>query len=153
MVILHRYRNSGSSNKSLSKLGQDDHPITSVSKSKEPDRRLVPAADFCPECASIVEVELECTGEGEFVSEYRGVCLMCASQQQHFEAATPNPRQIQSSTDGRWGIDQGWRLGKVERIQCFLFREHCRTVGSPRWSYSRAYSIKKAWTMSADFVV
>lgn len=135
MVMLHRYsssRSSGSSssNNPLSKLRQDDTRKTSASKSRVPGRRVVPAVDFCPECASIVEVELECAGEGEFVAEYRRACSMCVSEQQPWlrstnKIETPNPWRIQANTNRHCGVDQSWPIGKkVKARLMFCFKNN-----------------------------
>lgn len=122
MVMLQRYSSSRSdnSNNPLSKLRQSDARKTSVSNGRVPGLRVVAAADFCPECASIMKVELECTEEGEFVAEYREICSMCGNQQQTWRGSTtPNPWRIQ---DRRCGIDQEWWLRKVKRLGCFGLR-------------------------------
>lgn len=127
MVMLHRYSSSRSSGGPISKLRQDDTRMTSMSESMAAGRRVVPAADFCPECSSVVEVELECTGEGEFVAEYRGVCSMCVGRQlpqsTNYKPATPpNPWRILAGNNRRCDIDRNWRLEKVKRAECFVSR-------------------------------
>lgn len=96
--------------------------MTTVSESMVAGRRVVPAADFCPECSSVVDVELEYTGEGEFVAEYRAVCPMCVGRQlplrsTHFKR--------------RCDMDRNWRLEKVQSVECILLREQYKTVASP----------------------
>ncbi|CAM9108270.1 unnamed protein product, partial [Pylaiella littoralis] len=104
MVMLQRYSSSRSdiSNNPLGKLRQSDARKTSVNNGRVPGLRVVAAADFCPECASIMKVELECTEEGEFVAEYREICSMCGNQQQTWRGSTtPNPWRIQDLSCNR----------------------------------------------------
>ncbi|CAM9753477.1 unnamed protein product, partial [Ectocarpus sp. 4 AP-2014] len=101
MVMLHRYQNSSSSGNDsdaplVGKLRQDHvqtagreapHKRNSTGTSHG---RMVPAADFCLHCASIVKVELECTSEGEVIAERRRTCSVCETAMR--EELTPNWR-------------------------------------------------------------
>lgn len=128
MVTLHyslsRYSGgvgSNSSNNTLGEVHHDGARNTSFQRSRTSGHQtLVPAADFCPECASIVEVELECNRAGEFVAEHRRGCSACERDQQtlltqNVKGEAPNSRRF-SSTRQRYqycNLDKNWRLWKV----------------------------------------
>lgn len=38
---------------------------------------IVPAADFCPRCSSVVQVAFEYTAQGKLLAEHRGGCAPC----------------------------------------------------------------------------
>lgn len=90
MVILRRYNsgnNSSSKTDSLGKLRLEDarrtgpHTRFRIDKSlRANDSGVVPAADFCRSCASIVEVKLEYVRNGDVV-EHRGPCSVCESNE------------------------------------------------------------------------
>lgn len=88
MVMLHRYQNSSSSGNDsdaplVGKLRQDHVQTAGREARHKRDSTgtshgcMVPAADFCLHCASIVKVELECTSEGEVIAERRRACSVC----------------------------------------------------------------------------
>lgn len=121
MVSLHRYgskthRGNVHQNAAVRK--------TNVCRSSIPGRGLVPASDFCPECGSIVPVELERSNEGEFIAEHRWGCSVCESGQR--------TRLASASTDRRRFLDEDWRRWKVQRWSLVVvsISEHQR--GSPR---------------------
>ncbi|CAM9823867.1 unnamed protein product [Ectocarpus sp. 12 AP-2014] len=126
MVMLHRYQNSSSSGNDfdaplVGKLRQDNvqtggrearHKRDSTGASHG---RMVPAADFCIHCASIVKVELECTSEGKVIAERRRACSVCETATR--EELTPNWQStnhclFQRGTDHLhfpWGSSTAWK--------------------------------------------
>lgn len=114
MVTLHRY----SSKTHRGNVQQDAVRKTSVCRSSIPGRGYVPAADFCPECGSMVPAELECSNDGEFVAEHRWGCSVCESGQRTCFASanktgTPGSHRITGNNSRRRFLDQDWRLWKV----------------------------------------
>ncbi|CAN0279822.1 unnamed protein product, partial [Ectocarpus sp. 12 AP-2014] len=88
MVMLHRYQNSSSSGNDfyapLVGTLRQDHVQTAGREARHKrdstgnsHGRMMPAADFCLHCASIVKVELECTSEGKVIAERRRACSVC----------------------------------------------------------------------------
>ena len=115
MVTLHRYsskidRGNVYQNTAVRK--------TSVRGNDIPGRGLVPASDFCPECGSIVPVELERSSEGEFIAEHRWGCSVCEIGQSTCRGTTQKAGMKRSrrivSTSRRRFLDEDWRRWKVQ---------------------------------------
>lgn len=121
MITLHRY----SPKTHRGNLHQGTARKTSVSRSSIPGRGLVPAADFCPECGSIVPVELECSNDGEFIAEHRLGCSVCESGQRTRLASA---NKIGTSGSRRF-LDRDWRLWKVQCWVCAYQKRSPRPEG------------------------
>lgn len=115
MITLHHY----SSETYRGNLDHDAWRNTSTLRSSVPGpgASMVPAADFCPECGSIVPVDLECSMGREFIAEHRWGCSVCESGQRACVAST-NKTSARGSrrvagTNCRRFLDQDWRLWEV----------------------------------------
>ncbi|CAM9861254.1 unnamed protein product, partial [Ectocarpus sp. 13 AM-2016] len=127
MVMLHRYQNSSSSGNDfdaplVGKLRQENVQTAGREARHKRDNtgtsqgRMVPAADFCLHCASIVKVELECTSEGKVIAERRRACSVCETATR--EELTPNWQRtnhyylFQQGTNHLhfpWGLSTAWK--------------------------------------------
>lgn len=120
MVMLRRYSastsTSASKTSSIGKLRQDGarrrrppHPRFKMDSFRTNDNVAVPAADFCPGCESIVEVELEYIRNGDVV-EHRGPCSMCNNSNDPLRLASAHELEtlrsrMTASTDNYGGAD------------------------------------------------
>lgn len=120
MVALHRY----GSKTHRGSLHQDAARNDSVRRSSIPGRGLVPAADFCPTCGSIVPVELEYSNEGEFIAEHRWSCSVCEASTN--KVGVPGSRRI-AGTNHRRFLDEDWRLWEVHHHVVCMF-SLCKNV-------------------------